>query len=92
MSYFNTTHERGATLAEYESQASTQEGIVLLILQAAGRPMTPTQIHRKIGQMWPITSVRRALSVLVRREQARKTSSLQPGPYGRREHKWESIS
>jgi len=91
MSYFNTTHETGATLAEYEAKASTQEGIILLILQTAGRPMTPTQIHRKIGHKWPITSVRRALSVLVRREQARKTNSFQPGPYRRREHKWEAV-
>jgi hypothetical protein len=78
-----------------------QKGIELEILglfrQVAARrntpELTPSMVHQRLwytkGREYPITSVRRALTVLTTKGSLQKLSKTKTGPYGKPEHFWK---
>ncbi len=88
VSYFNTTHLRAAAKAQATVRANRQERAVLAALRGAGQAMTPSAIHARLGERWPLTSTRRAMSVLTRKGLLVKTTGQRIGSYGAPEHLW----
>jgi len=92
-SYHNTTESSGQDLDKYESKAKSQEEIILALMKhmylLTWTPST-LQVHLRVGydKHWPITSIRRALSNLTKRNLLRKLDTQCNGPYGRPEHCW----
>ena len=87
--YFNTTHESGAKLKSYETQAASQEDLILSHFKSSpGMMYTPSEIQTLILPNSPVTSVRRAMSNLTKKGLLRKTSHKIEGPYGHPEHLW----
>jgi Fe2+ or Zn2+ uptake regulation protein len=95
MSYFNTTSEQGIDMVHYTLTAVNQECIVLEIMKIHGS-LSPSQVLSKYkiktGKVQtPITSIRRALSVLTKAGQLEKTNKKMYANYGRKEHFWKVI-
>ena len=101
MSYFNTTNETGTLLQLYESKAKTQEEIILEMFKKH-KELSPTILEKLLqaeGIYWPITSIRRALTVLAsdhilyntNDQYIEKTDRKTYGNYGRKEHIWKFI-
>lgn len=69
MSYFNTTHETGQTLAEAKAKAKTQDELIMDFFKG-GAKYTPWGVYSqllalgRISNSVPITSIRRSISTL----------------------------
>lgn len=88
-SFYNTTHERGATLKEYESKASRQETVVLAYFRFTKSEHSPSEVHAACFEASvPLTSTRRALTHLTTRGLLMKLDTKRVGPFGRHEHLW----
>lgn len=90
-SYFNTTHARGAELADCETKARHQEERVAnLFKKHAPFPLSPSRVHSALGgdTFGPLTSVRRAVTNLQKAGVLEKLDRRMRGPYGRPEHLW----
>lgn len=95
MTYFNTTHEAGAELAEAVNAAKAQDAVVLGLFRASGEPLSPSAVWRcclAVGHHWPLTSVRRAITTLTERALLVRTDCKVVGHYGRREHQWQAVA
>jgi len=92
MNYFNTTSEQGIDLVHYEIQAVKQEDIILEIMKihkSLSPSMVLSKYKIKTGKInTPITSIRRALSVLTKAGHLSITDEKMYGGYGRKEHFW----
>lgn len=84
-SYFNTTNERGSQLEQSIEKAERQEDIVLELFKKH-IVMSPSQVHHFFDESTPLTSVRRAITVLADKNQLVKTDQLVRGVYGKKEH------
>ncbi len=81
-SFHNTLELKGKELLRAESKAKTQEEIILkLFTDNPHADFTASDLWLKLGQQWPITSVRRALTNLTA-EHLRKTETKRIGLYG----------
>jgi hypothetical protein len=87
--YFNTAAENQSDVIQYTEKAKTQAEIIIdLYPGLLNKEGSPSQVHRFLALMayfWPITSVRRAISVLTREGKLIKTDRVVRGPYGRNE-------
>ena len=90
MTYFNTTKETGPQLAIYRDRARTQEERIRDWFALALEHYTPSEIlaHVFPDERIPLTSVRRAVSVLTEKGYLVKTEKKRAGAYGRREYCW----
>lgn len=89
MNHFNTTHEQGDTLIQYESIAESQQKYVEHLFNTYQR-LTPSQAWQRMNRPdTPITSIRRAVSNLTSIGVLKKTSEKVKGMYGRPEYVWE---
>lgn len=87
--YFNTTAESSQQLAAYERKAVEQNDLVMSIMRHAARPMTPWEVWEMGGKgYWPITSVRRSMTVLEHCGALVKLETKKPGPYKRASYQW----
>lgn len=89
--YYNTTNLVGPDLKAAVSSAKRQMDAIDLIYQNTGKAYSPSQIHgflEKAGHMWPLTSVRRAITDLEKDKRLMKTGEMIQGPYGMPENKW----
>lgn len=87
--FYNTTHESGATLAEYEAKAATQDEVITAIYESHWpKPLSPSQVHNLMGGKCPLTSVRRSITNLTNRNVLSKTMDKHQGAYGRPEYCW----
>ena len=64
MSYYNTTNEKGFDLQKSHEKARNQEEIIYSFFLTYGKPLSPSQVLKKLNLECPITSVIRALTNL----------------------------
>ena len=91
MTYYNSVPEGEEEVQAYTAKAKTQQQYILALFQD-GKPHSPTDIHNRClnaGMIWPITSIRRAITDLDAEMYIRKTGDKSKGRYGRNENKWE---
>lgn len=90
-SFFNTTGETN-NLPEYNSKAATQNERVLRILMEAKTHLTPFEILARYSAYYksrtPITSIRRSLTVLTKKEKLEKVDIKKNGNWGRPNYQW----
>lgn len=90
-SFFNTTHET-EKLPEYNQKAQSQNERVLKILTEAKTHLTPFEIFARYSAYYksktPITSIRRSLTVLTKKEKLEKLDIKKNGNYGRSNYQW----
>lgn len=93
ISYHNTNKLTGTPLADAETHCRNQEEKILYLFRVYNQRMTPSEVFKKWQLVWPViplTSVRRALTNLTRREELRMVEDkLVKGIYGALEHYWE---
>lgn len=96
MTYFNTTHQADPQLSLFTLKAESQTEAVLAIFQQQRRPLSPSQVWQlcprdALGEpLWPLTSVRRAITVLTdKRHELERTATQAVGHYGRPEYLWQ---
>lgn len=89
MTFYNTNKERGAELQASRRQTNRQENIILEhYRQRPDCPISPSQIFQ-IHNEWPLTSIRRAITNLTLAGYLTKTSYMNIGIYGKKEHCWK---
>ena len=91
--YYNTNEETGTTLNSSRKNAIKQEDLVLGIFQKHRvQSLTPEEVNNALeqdGHIFPITSIRRAISTLTNSGKLTKTSKLRGGKYNKNEHVWK---
>jgi len=90
--YYNTNNETGINLqASWYSNAKQDELILKLFQINPNDTFTPDDIKEmcnRCNRIWPITSIRRAISTLTKHGNLAKTSELREGNYGKKTHTW----
>jgi len=89
-SYYNTTNKKDADLKKSTRKATGQAAEILAWFKR-NQKGSPSQCWESLygGDMVPITSVRRAISVLTnKKKELVKTSEKIMGSYGEPEHIW----
>jgi hypothetical protein len=91
--FYNTTNLEGKDLRKAKERVQTQGDIILDIFKKYGRlsPSTVQNVAKDMSYLWPITSVRRAITVLTDQKLLTKTSCKIEGNYGALEHIWEVV-
>lgn len=86
-----------------KSHSNDEKGIEVEILglfrriAARRKPpeLTPSMVHQRLwynsGREYPITSVRRAMTVLTKKKSLQKLTKSKTGPYGKPEHFWKYV-
>lgn len=85
--YFSTTRLPPEELAQAIAAAADQTERVLAVFRARVA-LTPSQAHGYMPGNAPITSIRRAISVLTDAGALVKTDRYLVGPHGAKEHVW----
>lgn len=88
--FYNTTNEAGSTLREYRFKAADQTDRVLAEMIRLGKA-SPSRVGSAFPSV-PLTSIRRAMTVLTGRGLLVKLDERVIGAYGRREHVWAIAS
>lgn len=88
MPYYNTNKESPAEAADSAVQTQKQERVILAFFKKQQEPLSPSMVHKAFLEIWPITSVRRAMTDLTVAGELVKTNETVPGAYGKREHLW----
>lgn len=95
MSYFNTTNESGTTLNNNVAKAKSQEEEIFDFFKYVNSfnefNSTPSELQMlnlKL-KIYPITSIRRALTNLTKQGKLIKTNEKRIGMYGRSEYVWK---
>ena len=93
MSYYNTTKQKANNLKDWELKALSQESLIRKFMELnKDISFTPFEIQEAFLEedvIWPITSVRRALTNLTKDNVLIKTDELVPADYGRPNYKWQ---
>lgn len=89
VSFHNTLGLTGRQLIAASRVAKGQEAAVLDVFHAAGRPLSPSEVHARMPGRVLLTSVRRAISNLTQAGALVKLDQVQPGPFGKPEHRWQ---
>ena len=84
--YFNTVGERGKDLSTYRAKAEIQTEAILAAIAMRGKA-SPSQLAPAFPGV-PLTSIRRAMTVLTQRGKLVKLDERVVGAYGRNEHVW----
>ena len=91
-SFFNTTGETD-NLPEYNSKAATQNERVLKILTEAKTHLTPAEVWARYCKYYnsktPITSIRRSMSNLTKKEKLEMVYVKKIGLFGRPNYQWK---
>lgn len=83
--YYNTTNETGAQLNLYREQARNQGERIIQVMRDNPHTFYGASDLYKALRNAPLTSVRRALNTLNRRNEIEKTGLKQRGMFGRNE-------
>lgn len=86
--FHNTAGLTGRQLIAAARVARGQEAAVLDVFRAAGRPLSPSEVHARMPGRVLLTSVRRAISNLTQAGALVKLDQMQSGPFGMPEHLW----
>ena len=97
--FYNTNNQIGKELRTSWANTKTQDEVILEIYEIHEAydidkfGLTPELVRHTCeefyGKTWPITSIRRSISTLTKAGKLTKTSKLQKGPYGKKEHIWK---
>ena len=93
--YYNTNNETGIDLATSSHNAKTQNELILYIFTTwrITDDLTPSEVseilRNSYNKIWPLTSVRRAISTLTNQGKLTKTNKLREGRYGKNTHAWK---
>ena len=91
--YYNTNKLNGDELKIAEMKSLTQEALIKLLLESnkdtAYSPFELQEQLVKLEKNWPITSIRRALTNLTKRNIAVKTKETVIGDYGSPNYRWQ---
>ncbi len=90
VSYYNTNGLKGRGLFDSEQRAKTQEDIILEIFRNIS-DATPFEVQEILaigGKVYPITSIRRAITNLTKGGKLRKTNIRRIGEYGQMNYAW----
>jgi predicted ArsR family transcriptional regulator len=92
--YFNTTCQTGEELKKFTTKSKNQAENILEFFKKQKRAMTPYEVWVNAFDVdsVPITSVRRAMSVLTSNGSLTKTETMKEGMYGRPEYYWKLSS
>lgn len=91
--FYNTAGETGEALTGATDSAAGQEAVVLKLMKD-GTARSASQVYRALNDRRmitgavPITSIRRAMTNLMKRGILEKLDEKRLGPYGRNEHKY----
>jgi Fe2+ or Zn2+ uptake regulation protein len=91
VTYFNTNKEAGEALRDSQEKAKRQEELVMsFFLEHPGEAFTACEVWQILFQRRgvPLTSVRRAMTVLMQRDKLEKLDFKQVGIYGKMVHLW----
>ena len=89
MMYYNTNDESGDTLKRSRAQSSKQGRAILAFFQERDGEFTPFEVRDILGwEAIPITSIRRAITVLTKAGHLKKTATMRIGLYGKLNHCW----
>lgn len=94
LDFFNTVNYAGQTLQEAINSCNVQETRILELMQV-GNPVTPFEVfelYRNKHPEIPITSVRRAMTCLTKKDILTKSHKMQQERYGKPNHKWERVA
>tara|TARA_R100001594_G_scaffold97288_2_gene131523 strand:- start:1198 stop:1491 length:294 start_codon:yes stop_codon:yes gene_type:complete len=94
MTYYNTTSEIGQNLANSWIKTAKQDEIILMIFARHKESIfTPHEIQSiardDYDKLYPITSVRRSINTLTKREALEKTSIKRKGGWGKSNYCWK---
>ena len=91
--YYNTNEETGATLNNSRKNTVKQEDLVLGIFQKHRvQSLTPEEVNNALeqdGYIFPITSIRRAITDLTNRDVLEKTDTMRLGTWNKLTHAWK---
>lgn len=89
-SFHNTVGEVNPELGVSEKKAESQESIILAFFEKYDYlRFGPSYIFIELNQVWPITSVRRAITNLTAQDKLVKTAHQVKGIYGKKEFCWQ---
>lgn len=87
--YFNTTSEGGSELMAAQEVCGEQETVVAALFCSHGW-LSPSQAHHLYpDDATPLTSIRRAITVLTNKGILQKTDDKVTGIYGKPEYIWK---
>lgn len=86
--YYNTNKEDIQQVNSSLSKAKTQERIIYKLFLKTKQPISPSNVFKSLNFIWPITSIRRAITNLTSDNKIVKTSNTVKGMYGKQEHLW----
>ena len=86
--YYNTNKTDNQQVKSFSSKAKSQEHIIYKLFVTANQPISPSNIFKSLNFIWPITSIRRAITNLATENKIIKTSDTVKGMYGKKEHLW----
>jgi hypothetical protein len=89
MPFYNTNQEDFGEESESLRKVVKQEAVIFGLFKAARTPMSPSMVYKALGEKWPITSIRRAITDLTDEGKIVKTQKTTKGIYGKKEHLWE---
>ena len=94
MSYYNTTAMAGEALADAWTKSANQDELVLSIFVKNKEALfTPHEIQNILRddyeKLFPITSIRRAINTLTKREALEKTNIRRKGGWGATNYCWK---
>lgn len=99
LGYFDTTQLPLPLLDKAHAAAESQADAILEIYLHMNMALSPSQVWAlcpcKLGSTeprWPLTSVRRAMCVLTRRQQLERCATQVLGQYGRPEYQWRRVT
>ena len=87
--HHNTTNLEPAELEKAEKAAINQEDIILNLFRDDPAEKTPCHVWEILGYVWPLTSVRRAMSNLTDNGLLYKTTTQRIGIYGKPAYCWK---
>lgn len=91
--FFNTIHLKGQELKEVKESCSRQEERVygLFVTYGSMTPAECSMIYNDNYPNTPLTSIRRAITVLTERGKLEKLDEMKEGNFGKRNHKWRAV-
>ena len=88
MPFYNTNQESLNEASDSSAKAAKQSDVIFALFEMTKTPMSPSMVYKALGQEWPITSIRRAITNLTDDGEIVKTQKTTKGIYGKKEHLW----
>jgi len=91
--FYNTNNETGDSLNNSRKNTEKQSDVIYRVFQAnPNMGLTPFEVESAVGNNWPITSIRRAITDLTSEGKLEKTEETRMGPYGKQTYCWKYVS